>query len=92
MEKKPIGHRLIIEWEKLANRSVYLHKYGGIPSNGASLPLCQGCKEPFHLLFQIDLADPDLAHLELPELDYLFFFSCLNCASYEHAMYYQLDN
>lgn len=92
MEKKPIGHRLIIEWEKLANRSVHSHKYGGVPSNGAPLPLCQGCQQPFHLLFQVDLADPDLAHLELPGLDYLFFFSCLNCASYEHAMYYLLNN
>jgi hypothetical protein len=92
MEKKPIGHRLTIEWERLMRRSAYFHKYGGTPSNGALLPLCQGCQKPFHLLFQIDLADPDLAYLDLPELDYLFFFSCLNCASHEHIMYYRLNN
>ena len=92
MEKKSIGHRLIIEWGKPLGRAGYLHKYGGFPSNGVSFPLCKGCKKPFHLLLQIDLADPDLTYLELHSLDYLFLFSCLNCASYEKVMYYQLNN
>lgn len=90
--EKLIGHRLIIHWENDTRSSKYRHKYGGIPSNEASLPLCPGCEEPHHLLFQIDLEDPDLAYLALPELDYLFFFTCLNCASYEQVMYYRLTN
>jgi uncharacterized protein YwqG len=92
MKKKSIGHRLIIEWGKPLEPTGYFHKYGGLPSNRASLPLCQRCKKPFHLLLQIDLTDPDLTYLELPVLDFLFLFTCLNCASYEEVMYYRLNN
>jgi hypothetical protein len=92
VEKNPIGHRLIVEWDKSSTSFPYLHKYGGIPSNGASLPICNGCKEPFHLLFQIDLADPDLAYLGLNWSDYMFFFTCLNCASHEKVMVHRFTN
>ena len=88
----PFGHRLIIDWKKEVFSTPYLHKYGGVPTNGAKLPNCHGCGNRFHLLFQIDLADPSMNYLGIDNLDFLFFFSCLNCATYENTMYYTQGN
>ena len=90
--QKPVGHRLSIHWSVHSLPSAPGHKYGGTPSNGAVLPVCRGCGEQIHLLFEIDLTDPELAYLELDSLDYLFILTCLNCASYIHPMYYRLTN
>ena len=90
--QRPPGHRLVITWDEYLSSLVYMHKYGGIPSNGAALPTCSGCGGHFHLLFQIDLADSNLNYLKLDDLDYLFVLTCLNCASYEEPMYYRLED
>jgi len=68
-----------------------MHKYGGVPSNGAVLPACDGCGSPLQLVLQVDLADPDLEYMRLDDWDYLFVLTCLNCASYEHLLYYRLE-
>lgn len=90
-EQNPIGHRLIVDWNNQLHTTEYSHKYGGIPSNGGTLPICSGCRDHYHLLFQIDLGDKTLAYLDLNDLDYLFLISCLNCATYEKPMYYTLN-
>jgi hypothetical protein len=90
--QRPPGHRLVIDWGKYSSPPVYVHKYGGIPSSGATLPACSGCGGHLHLLFQIDLADPNLNYLELGKLDYFFILTCLNCASYWEPMYYRLED
>jgi hypothetical protein len=89
---RPPGHRLVIDWSGCSPPSIHVHKYGGTPSNGANLPICSGCGDHLHLLFQIDLADPQVDYLKLRDLDYLFILTCLNCASYEEPMYYRLEN
>jgi hypothetical protein len=86
----PPGHRLVIDWPGHIPSATYAHKYGGIPSNGAALPICSGCGHSLHLLFQIDLTDPGFGYLQLADLDYLFVLTCLNCASYEETMFYSL--
>jgi uncharacterized protein YwqG len=91
-EQAPMGHRLIIDWETRSAASAYANKYGGLPSNGTKLGTCKGCGHHHHLLFQIDLFDPNLSYLGLDSLDYLFIFTCLNCASYEKEMYYRLND
>jgi uncharacterized protein YwqG len=89
--QKPRGHRLIIGWSAGALAHAPSHKYGGFPSTGAALPKCSGCGQPHHLLFEIDLTDPQLAYLGLSGVHYLFITSCLDCATYEHVTYYSLD-
>ncbi|MBN2033904.1 MAG: hypothetical protein JW836_11550 [Deltaproteobacteria bacterium] len=88
----PLAHRLTIEWNKQLADSAFLHKYGGIPSNGIVLPRCSGCHEQYHLLFQIDLRDQSLNYLEITNTEFLFVISCLNCATYEKPIYYTLKN
>ena len=89
---RPPGRRLVIDWNGRSLPSVHVHKYGGTPSNGANLPICGGCGEHLHLLLQIDLADPQLDHLNLSDLDYLLILTCLNCAGYWKPTYYRLEN
>ena len=91
-EQNPVGHRLIINWDAKISHTKYLHKYGGLLSNKAILPKCSGCKDYYHLLLQIDLSDPTFTYLGLSPNNYLFVFTCLNCASYERVMYYTFDN
>jgi hypothetical protein len=93
VSERPPGCRLLITWDERSLSQVsYMHKYGGVPSNGATLPRCSACGDHFHLLFQIDLADPKLIFLKLDALDFLFIITCLNCASYEEPLYYRLEN
>lgn len=89
--RKP-GHRLIINWKDNPSTSTHTHKYGGNPSNKAVLPLCGNCGESLHLMFQIDVTDPQLNYLNLKFLSYLFVVTCLNCASYERPMYYRIEH
>jgi uncharacterized protein YwqG len=91
-KQTPIGYRLTIDWEAASTASAYANKYGGLPSNGAKLCTCKGCGHHHHLLFQIDLTDPNLSYLGLDSSDYLFIFTCLNCASYEKVMHYRLND
>jgi hypothetical protein len=88
--QNPPGHRLVVDWKRSKPYSFYAHKYGGTPSNGASLPECPSCHAHLHLVFQIDLADPSLTYLKLDNLDYLYVLTCLNCASYERPLHYQV--
>jgi hypothetical protein len=90
VEQRPLGHRLVINWNERMTMLIYMHKHGGTPSNGAILPPCGGCGERLHLLLQIDLADPQIDYLSLSDLNYLYVLTCLNCASYEKPMYYRI--
>lgn len=90
LAKKPPGHRLAILWDQPAQSSTVVHKYGGVPSNSATIPKCFGCRDHLHLLVQIDLADPNFAFLLIGDLGYLFVITCLNCASYVEPMYYSV--
>lgn len=87
--QKP-GHRLIVDWKDHTSTLADPHKYGGTPSNGTELPLCAGCGKPLHLLFQIDVTDPQLDYLGLNTLGYLYIVTCLDCASYETLTYYRI--
>jgi hypothetical protein len=88
----PQAHRLKIEWNKKFSDSEFLHKYGGLPSNGIALPRCEGCSELYHLIFQIDLRDQTLDYLDIRNTDFIFVISCLNCATYEKPIFYKLIN
>jgi uncharacterized protein YwqG len=90
--KYPIAYRLEIDWNKQLPVPELLHKYGGIPSNGITLPRCISCHQEYHLLFQIDLRDRNLDYLELNKKGFIFIISCLNCATYEHPMFYYLKD
>jgi hypothetical protein len=80
--------KLSIDWNKQLPSNTLLHKYGGVPNNSITLPVCGNCHKRYHLLFQIDMKDNTLDYLDLKSQEIIYFISCLNCATYEKPYYF----
>lgn len=83
----PPGYRISIGAQD-PEGARYAHRFGG-PFPGA--PTCLTCGKAMHLIFLIDLTDPRLTFIVLPDIKQLPLVSCLSCSPVYEPQYFAIQ-